>query len=124
MWIIRNNKITTKHYNQVSRAFNKIWFYPRTISHMIFIKALFLYYLEKRSWRNISNKLNCNYIALFNFNKKYYKNEEIYKIFQSFATDKIIIYIKENESFSYEQIDNTNKYLKLTFNELKNIFKK
>lgn len=123
MWIIRINKITTKHYNQIKRAFNKIWFYPRSIAPIIFIKALLYNYLEKRSWRNIAWKLNCNYIALYNFYTNYNKKEEIYKIFHTFVEDRIIVFIGENKSFSYDDLNNSDKYLKLTLNELNNIFK-
>jgi len=122
MWLIRTNKITTKEYNLVARKFKKIWFYPRRLTPMTFIKAMWLSYLQKKSWRKISKLLNCNYISLYNFDQKYNLYPEIYEIFHSFINARIFVYVGENKHFTCEELDNSNKYLKLTLKQLNHIF--
>ncbi len=99
MWIIRTNKLTTKEYNLVSRAFKKMGFFPRRISPIIFAKALLFHYLQKKSWRKISVILNCNYIALHSFYSKYKYSPEIIKIFHTFAESRIIVFVLKWHSF-------------------------
>lgn len=122
MWLIRINKITTKEYNIITRTFKKIGFFPRRITPIIFIKAMFFHYLQKKSWRKISVLLNCNYIAIYSFYLKYKDNPEIKKIFHTFAESRIIVFIGNIKHFTNDDLDNNKEFLKITKNELDNIF--
>lgn len=122
MWIIRLNKLTTKEYNQVSRTLIKLWFHTRKTSWITYIKALLFHILQQKSWRNISLLLNCNYIALHSFYSKYKNSPEIKKIFHTFAEARIIVFIEENKHFTNNELDNSDKFLKLTKSKLNNIF--
>lgn len=122
IWLIRINKITTKDYNYVARVFKKIGFIPRTITPIIFIKALFYHTLQKKSWRSISLLLNCNHIALHSFYSNYWNNKEIKQIFHHFLESRVIVFIGENKTFSCDDLDNKDLFLKLTKQELNNIF--
>ena len=121
MWLIRLNYLTTKEYNLISRVFNKIWFFPKKISPIIFIKALFLHYLQKKSWRNIAINLNCNYIALFNFYSKYWKSHEIQELFHTFWDRNIIVFIDNTKNFSSNDL-NSEIFKKITKIEIDKIF--
>lgn len=122
IWLVRINKINTKDYNYVARVFKKIGFVPRTITPIIFIKALFYHTLQKKSWRSISLLLNCNHIALHSFYTNYWNNKEIKKIFHHFCEARVIVFIGENKTFSCDDLDNKEYFLKLTKDELNNIF--
>ncbi|MDD3145636.1 MAG: hypothetical protein PHV23_06050 [Candidatus Gracilibacteria bacterium] len=122
IWLIRINKITTKDYNYVARVFKKIGFSPRRITPIIFIKALFYHTLQKKSWRSISELLNCNHIALHSFYSNYGNKKEIIKIFHYFAKAKVIVFIGENKTFTNDDLDNNDAFLKLTISELNYIF--
>ncbi len=122
MWLIRTNKITTKDYNKISRVFKKIGFFPRRLSPIIFVKALLYHKLQNKSWRAIWTLLNCNCIGLHWFCSKYKDNPEITKIFHAFAESRIIVFVGENKHFTNIELDNSETYLKLTLNELDNLF--
>lgn len=122
MWLIRLNKLTTKEYNLVARAFKKMGFFPRKITGIIYIKALLFHLLQKKSWRGISVLLNCNYIILHSFYSKYKNSGEINKIFHAFAESRIIVFVAEKKHFSNDELDNSIEFLKLTKGELNNIF--
>ena len=121
MWIIRLNYITTREYNLIARTFKKIGFFPKRIPPIVFIKSLFFHYLQKKSWRNISNNLNCNYIALYNFYSKYWKSEKIKEIFQIFWDRNIIIFIGNTLNFSNNNLNN-DFFRKLTKSEIEKLF--
>lgn len=122
MWILRFNKIKTKDYNYIKRVFDKIWFFPKT-SWIIFIKALFLHILQKKSWRNIALNLNCSHLIIFNFFHKYKDFPEIKKIFLYFAKRKIIIFLdKDLKNFSNKDLDENEIFLENTKNEINKIF--
>lgn len=124
MWILRFHKLQTKDYNHIKRVFEKIWFNSR-LSSIIFVKALFLHSLEKKSWRKIWEFLGCNYLLLYNFYNKYQKNSEIEKIFYYFSERKIIIFIDKNiKNFSNTDLDENEIFLENTKNELKKFFRK
>lgn len=122
MWILRFHKIETKDYNYIKRVFDKMWFSPKKNSGIIFVKALFLHTLYWKSWRKISEILDCNHILLFNFFNKYKFFSEIKEIFFYFAERKIIIYIPENiKNFSNFDLDENKLFLENTKKELKKI---
>jgi len=122
MWLIRLNKIKTKDYNYVARVLKKIGFFPRRLSPIIFVKALFYHKLQKKSWRSIWVLLNCNCIALHSFYSKYKNSPEMNKIFHTFAKSRVIVFIGENKHFTNDELDNSPEFLKLTLNRLNNIF--
>lgn len=122
MWILRFHKLETKDYNHIKRVFTKIWFNSR-LSSIIFIKALFLHILEKKSWRKIWDFLNCSHILLFNFYTKYKNFLEIKEIFFYFAERKIIVFVPENiKNFSNSDLDENELFLENTKNEIEKIF--
>jgi len=98
-----------------------MWFFPRRLTPIIFIKALFFHVLQKKSWRSISILLNCNHIALHSFYSNYWNKEEIIKIFHYFIDVKVIVFIGKTKTFSNDDIDNKELFLKLTKDELKSI---
>jgi hypothetical protein len=118
IWLIRLNKITTKDYNYVARVFKKIGFFPRSITPIIFVKAIFYHSLQNKSWRAISLLLNCNHIALHSFYSNYWNKEEVIWIFHYFVKSKVIVYIGDTKSFTNDEIDNKDKFLKLTTSRL------
>ena len=121
MWIIRLNLLTTREYNLIARTFKKIRFVPKRIPPIIFIKALLFHYLQKKSWRNISSNLNCNYIALFNFYSKYWKSPEIKELFHTFWDRDIIVFIWNSTHFYINDLNNE-IFKKITKIEIDKIF--
>lgn len=85
------------------------------------MKALFYNKLQKKSWRSISVLLNCNHIAIHSFYSNYGNNEEINKMFHYFAEQKVIVFIADTKSFTNDDIDNKNLFLKLTLDRLTSI---
>lgn len=121
VWLIRLHNITPKDYNNVTRAFKKIWFFPKQVTPMIFIKALIAYHFQQKSWRSIAKELHCTHIALFNFYSKYGKSSEIIKIIHNFADQWIIVFIDENQVYSSNTLDNSNTSKQLTINKINHI---
>lgn len=99
-----------------------MWFFPRRISSIVFVKAMFYHKLQKKSWRSIWALLNTNHIALHSFYNNYSKKEEIIKIFHYFCDAKVIVFVGDKKHFSIDEIDNTDYFYKLTIQELKSIF--
>ena len=123
MWLIRFHLLQTKDYNYINRKLKKCGFFSRKIPSIIYIKAIILYLLEKKSWRIISEKLWVSHIQLFKFYSNYKNYPELENIFHYLADQRIIVYLWEEKKFNIEEIDNTLKFLKLTKTELSNIFK-
>ncbi len=98
-----------------------MWFFPRKISPICFVKALFFNMLQKKSWRAIWNLVWTNHIALYNFYEKYKKDEEIKKIFHYFSEARVIVFIGEKKSFSEVELDNSKEFYLLTKKEIENI---
>ncbi len=121
MWIIRFHKLESKDYNFASRALKKMWFSPRKISPICFIKALFFHELQKKSWRAIWNLLWVNYIVLYNFYNKNYDNPLIKKIFYYFLETRIIVFVWEKKSFSNKELDSSYDFYLLTKKEIDKI---
>lgn len=123
MWIFRFQKLKPKDYNYIKRVFDKIWFFPKKISWIIFIKALFFHILQKKSWRKISEILSCNHIVLFNFYNKFKDNSEIKNIFLYFAEKRIIIFVDEKiKTFTNKDLDENIIFLENTKKELEKFF--
>lgn len=124
MWLIRIHKIETKDYNYIKRVFDKMWFFPKKIPQIIFVKALFFHLLQNKSWRNIATILNCNYLSLFNFYSNYKENEKIYEILYYFAERRIIVFIWKQKNFTNDDLDNNNDFLEITKFKISEISKK
>ncbi len=124
MWIIRLHKLQTKDYNFVARVLKKLWFIPRKVSPICFIKALFYHVLQKKSWRAIGNLLWTNHIVFYNFYEKYKKNPEIKIIFHYFLEARVIVFIGNKKSFSEIELDNSKEFYILTKREIENIVNK
>ncbi|MDD3302589.1 MAG: hypothetical protein PHN31_03460 [Candidatus Gracilibacteria bacterium] len=123
MWIIRFHKLQTKDYNYINRKLKKCGFYSRKHSPILFIKAISYNIIEKKSWRNISQKIGINHIILYKFYTNHIKTLEINEIFHYLIDTRIIAFIGEKKSFNLEEIDNTTNFLQLTKKELESIFK-
>lgn len=123
MWLIRLHKIQTKDYNYIKRVFEKLWFQPRKTAWIIFIKALFFHILQKKSWRNVWDLLDCNHIIIYNFFCSYKSNPEIKNIFKYFANRRIIVFIKKDvKYFSNDDLDKNEIFLNNTNFEIEKIF--
>ena len=121
MWLIRTHKLQPKDYNYIKRVFDKIWFFPKRISWIIFVKALFFHILQKKSWRNIATILNCSHLAIYNFFSNYKKYDEIKEIFFYFSDRRIIVFIEDKKTFSNDDLDNNDDFLEGTKKELEEI---
>ena len=122
MWIIRLHKLESKDYNYIKRVFEKIWFSPRKTATIVFVKALFLHLLQKKSWRTIATELNCSYLSIFSFYSIYRENIELKNIFKYFARRRIIVFVGKVKYFSNEDLEQSEEFFKLTIRELKSIF--
>ncbi|RKW22388.1 hypothetical protein D8B46_05495 [Candidatus Gracilibacteria bacterium] len=122
MWIIRLHKLESKDYNYIKRVFEKIGFSPRKTATIVFVKALFLHLLQKKSWRNIATELNCSYLSIFSFYSIYRENIELKNIFKYFARRRIIVFVGKVKYFSNEDLEQSEEFFKLTIRELKSIF--
>ena len=122
MWIIRLHKLESKDYNYIKRVFEKIWFSPRKTATIVFVKALFLHLLQKKSWRNIATELNCSYLSIFSFYSIYRENTELKNIFKYFARRRVIVFVGKVKYFSNEDLEQSEEFFKLTIRELRSIF--
>ena len=118
MRLIKFNKLETKDYNYVNRHLQKAGFKPRKVAWIIFVKAIVMHSLQKKSWRYISKIFNVNHIILHTFYKNYTKNNEILKILHLFVDRWIIVYLGENEAFSYSELTNSSSIINLTKKKL------
>lgn len=98
-------------------------FYPRSITPIIFVKAMFFHSLQKKSWRSIWVLLATNHVALHSFYSNYHNRKEIKKIFHYFAEAKVIVFIGDSKQFSIDEIDNKDIFYKLTIDKLESIFR-
>lgn len=124
MWIIRFQKFKTKDYNYINRKLANLWFFTRKLSWVLLIKASIYHIIEKKSWRNISNKLWVNHIQLFKFYSNYKNTIEFKEIFHYLINNKVLAYIPDNMSFNLNDIDNNDEFIKLTKKQLETIFSK
>jgi hypothetical protein len=122
MWIIRFQKLKTKDYNYINRKLTNLWFFTRKLSGVLLIKASIYHIIEKRSWRNISNKLWVNHIQLFKFYSTYKNTKEFNEIFHYLINSKVLAYIPDNKSYILSDIDNNPEFIKLTKNQIEIIF--
>nr|MDD3720562.1 hypothetical protein [Candidatus Gracilibacteria bacterium] len=122
MWIIRFQNLKTKDYNYINRKLQKLGFFTRKLSGIVFIKASIYHIIEKKSWRDISTKLGVNHIQLFKFYSNYKNSNELLEIFHYLSDNKVIAYIGDNKRFNLNDIDNNEEFLKLTKKQITNIF--
>ncbi len=121
MWIVRFQKIEPRDYNTCARLLKKSGFIPRRISPIIFVKALIMHFIEKKSWRRVAWELSVSHIALYKFYQEFSQKEEYRKIFHVFAERRIIVFIGENKSFTSNDLDNNEELYLLTVKELESI---